>query len=61
MDFIPLMRYAYGCVPAKLFAMVGYAMFAYLFSWTDANWYVLLEFKSLYPHTRVTLFVALIG
>lgn len=32
------MRYAYNIVPAKLFASVGYAMFAYLFSWTDANW-----------------------
>lgn len=38
LDFIPLMRYSYNTVPAKLFAMVGYTMFAYLFSWTDANW-----------------------
>lgn len=38
LDFIPLMRYSYHTVPAKLFAMVGYTMFAYLFSWTDANW-----------------------
>ncbi|KAH8115772.1 alpha/beta-hydrolase [Phellopilus nigrolimitatus] len=38
LDFIPLMRYSYDWVPAMLFASVGYAMFAYLFSWTDANW-----------------------
>ncbi|EJD00804.1 alpha/beta-hydrolase [Fomitiporia mediterranea MF3/22] len=38
LDFIPLMRYSYDWVPAKVFALFGYAMFAYLFSWTDANW-----------------------
>ncbi|KAL5508596.1 hypothetical protein ACEPAH_6215 [Sanghuangporus vaninii] len=38
LDFIPLMRYAYDLVPSKPFAFIGYAMFAYLFSWTDANW-----------------------
>jgi len=38
-DYIPLMRHAYESpLPPKLFAAVGYAMFAYLFSWTDANW-----------------------
>ena len=39
LDFIPLMRYAYNWVPARPFAFVGYVMFAYLFSWTDAHWY----------------------
>ncbi|KZO94823.1 alpha/beta-hydrolase, partial [Calocera viscosa TUFC12733] len=38
LDFIPLMRWAYDLVPAKLFAMMGYTMFAFLFQWTDANW-----------------------
>ena len=38
LDFIPIMRYAYNWAPAKPFAFIGYAMFAYLFSWTDANW-----------------------
>ncbi|KIM84051.1 hypothetical protein PILCRDRAFT_6891 [Piloderma croceum F 1598] len=38
LDFIPLMRYAYNWVPARPFAFVGYVMFAYLFSWTDAHW-----------------------
>ncbi|KAK1921163.1 Alpha/Beta hydrolase protein [Papiliotrema laurentii] len=38
LDFIPLMRWAYDYAPAKLFAVLGYTMFAFLFSWTDANW-----------------------
>ncbi|TDL29009.1 alpha/beta-hydrolase [Rickenella mellea] len=38
LDFIPLMRYSYAMVPSKFFALIGYAMFAYLFSWTDTNW-----------------------
>lgn len=39
LDFIPLMRYSYDWVPSpRLFSLIGYAMFAYLFSWTDANW-----------------------
>jgi hypothetical protein len=38
LDFIPLMRWAYDYAPAKLFAVLGYTMFAFLFSWTDTNW-----------------------
>lgn len=38
LDFIPLMRWAYNYCPAKIFAMLGYIMFAFLFSWTDTNW-----------------------
>lgn len=38
LDFIPLMRYSYNYAPAKLFATMGYTMFAFLFNWTDANW-----------------------
>lgn len=38
LDFIPLMRYAYDYCPAWPFARMGYIMFAFLFSWTDANW-----------------------
>lgn len=38
LDFIPIMRHAYNWCPAKPFALIGYAMFAFLFSWTDANW-----------------------
>ncbi|ODN74232.1 hypothetical protein L202_07677 [Cryptococcus amylolentus CBS 6039] len=38
LDFIPLMRWAYDYAPAKLFATLGYIMFAFLFRWTDTNW-----------------------
>ena len=38
LDFIPLMRWAYDYAPPTLFAMLGYTMFAFLFSWTDTNW-----------------------
>ncbi|KAG8906447.1 hypothetical protein FRB99_006863 [Tulasnella sp. 403] len=38
LDFIPLMRYSYDHVPSTLFSIIGYAMFAYLFQWTDKNW-----------------------
>jgi hypothetical protein len=38
LDFIPLMRWSYDHVPAKMFSAFGYIMFAYLFEWTDANW-----------------------
>ncbi|WVR04487.1 hypothetical protein IAU60_001491 [Kwoniella sp. DSM 27419] len=38
LDFIPLMRWAYDYAPAKMFAALGYIMFAFLFGWTDANW-----------------------
>ncbi|WVF69990.1 hypothetical protein IAT40_004775 [Kwoniella sp. CBS 6097] len=38
LDFIPLMRWAYDYAPARLFAALGYIMFAFLFGWTDANW-----------------------
>jgi pimeloyl-ACP methyl ester carboxylesterase len=38
LDFIPLMRYAYDYCPAQIFGSLGYIMFAFLFSWTDANW-----------------------
>jgi hypothetical protein len=41
LDFIPLMRYAFDWVPAKIYAIVGYVMFAYLFSWTDTHWYII--------------------
>ncbi|WVQ82841.1 hypothetical protein IAT38_004974 [Cryptococcus sp. DSM 104549] len=38
LDFIPLMRWAYDYAPARLFAALGYIMFAFLFGWTDTNW-----------------------
>lgn len=38
LDFIPLMKIAYDYCPAQIFSTVGYIMFAFLFSWTDANW-----------------------
>ncbi|KAK8844816.1 hypothetical protein IAR55_006666 [Kwoniella newhampshirensis] len=38
LDFIPLMRWAYDYCPAKIFAALGYIMFAFLFGWTDTNW-----------------------
>ncbi|OCF42338.1 lipid particle protein [Kwoniella heveanensis CBS 569] len=38
LDFIPLMRWAYDYAPPRLFAALGYIMFAFLFGWTDANW-----------------------
>jgi len=38
LDFIPLMRWSYDHVPAKIFSTIGYCMFAFLFQWTDANW-----------------------
>jgi len=41
LDFIPLMRHSFDWVPARLYALVGYVMFAYLFSWTDNHWYVI--------------------
>jgi pimeloyl-ACP methyl ester carboxylesterase len=40
LDFIPLMRYSYDYVPALVFSTMGYTMFAFLFEWTDTNWYV---------------------
>ena len=40
LDFIPMMRYAYNLTPGKAFGLLGYQMFAFLFSWTDANWCV---------------------
>lgn len=38
LDFIPLMRWSYDYCPPKIFATMGYTMFAFLFNWTDANW-----------------------
>lgn len=38
LDFIPLMRWSYDYCPPRIFATMGYTMFAFLFSWTDANW-----------------------
>lgn len=38
LDFIPLMRWSYDYAPPKLFAAMGYIMFAFLFGWTDTNW-----------------------
>jgi len=38
LDFIPLMRWSYDHVPAKIFSTIGYCMFAFLFGWTDTNW-----------------------
>ncbi|BGP47363.1 hypothetical protein JCM10450v2_003215 [Rhodotorula kratochvilovae] len=38
LDFIPLMRISYDWVPSRLFGLLGYQMFAFLFNWTDANW-----------------------
>ncbi|BEI82820.1 hypothetical protein CcaverHIS002_0306880 [Cutaneotrichosporon cavernicola] len=38
LDFIPLMRWAYDYCPPRIFATMGYIMFAFLFQWTDANW-----------------------
>lgn len=38
LDFIPLMRWAYDYCPARIFATMGYIMFAFLFEWTDTNW-----------------------
>ncbi|OWT37789.1 lipid particle protein [Cryptococcus neoformans var. grubii Br795] len=38
LDFIPLMRWAYDYAPPRMFASLGYIMFAFLFSWTDTNW-----------------------
>jgi hypothetical protein len=46
LDFIPLMRYSYDWVPARPFALIGYVMFAYLFSWTDTHWYVAFHLLS---------------
>lgn len=39
LDYIPLMRYSYDYVPALIFSTMGYTMFAFLFEWTDTNWY----------------------
>lgn len=40
LDFIPLMRWVAdsNIVPPRVFASLGYIMFAFLFNWTDANW-----------------------
>ena len=38
LDFIPLMQWSYEYVPSKIFAVMGYTMFAFLFHWTDTNW-----------------------
>jgi len=38
LDFIPLMRIAYDWTPSYPFGLLGYQMFAFLFSWTDTNW-----------------------
>lgn len=38
LDFIPIMRWSYDHVPARIFASLGYIMFAFLFQWTDTNW-----------------------
>lgn len=38
LDFIPLMRISYNWVPSRIFGLLGYQMFAFLFNWTDANW-----------------------
>jgi lysosomal acid lipase/cholesteryl ester hydrolase len=42
LDYIPLMRYSYDYVPPLIFSTMGYTMFAFLFEWTDTNWYVIL-------------------
>jgi hypothetical protein len=34
------MRWSYDYVPARIFSTVGYCMFAFLFQWTDTNWFV---------------------
>ncbi|TIA89467.1 hypothetical protein E3P99_02050 [Wallemia hederae] len=38
LDFIPLMTLAFNYTPKRAFALLGYQMFAFLFSWTDKNW-----------------------
>lgn len=38
LDFIPIMQWSYNYVPPKIFATLGYIMFAFLFGWTDTNW-----------------------
>jgi lysosomal acid lipase/cholesteryl ester hydrolase len=40
LDFIPVMTWAYNYAPASIFSTMGYTMFAFLFEWTDQNWYV---------------------
>lgn len=39
-DFMPIMRLASGWewIPPRVFASVGYAVFAFLFGWTDRHW-----------------------
>lgn len=50
LDFIPIMTWAYDYVPASIFSTMGYTMFAFLFEWTDKNWYAPTS------HTRVCTF-----
>ena len=38
LDFIPLMTWSFNYTPKRAFALLGYQMFAFLFSWTDKNW-----------------------
>ena len=40
LDFIPVMTWAYNYAPASMFSTMGYTMFAFLFEWTDLNWYI---------------------
>jgi len=40
LDFIPVMTWAYNYAPASIFSTMGYTMFAFLFEWTDLNWYI---------------------
>jgi len=41
LDFIPIMTWAYNHVLASIFSTMGYTMFAFLFEWTNQNWYTL--------------------
>ena len=36
--FIPLMRRAHELLPAKLYSILGYHVFSFLFNWTDERW-----------------------
>ncbi|OAA71324.1 AB-hydrolase-associated lipase region [Cordyceps fumosorosea ARSEF 2679] len=36
--FIPLMMRMHGLVPPRLYGRLGYAVFSYLFGWTDGRW-----------------------
>ena len=44
LDFIPLMTWAFNYTPKRAFALLGYQMFSFLFSWTDKVSFVLFFF-----------------